>query len=63
MVKLQAIIDKDGTVANLVLLSGDPILAAAALDAVRQWKYSTTLLNGDPVEVMTQIDVNFTLLK
>jgi protein TonB len=36
-------------------------LAAAALDAVRQWQYQSTLLNGDPVEVVTQIDVNFTL--
>ena len=41
--------------------SGDPTLAAAALDAVRQWQYQTTLLNGDPVEVMTEIEVNFTL--
>jgi protein TonB len=62
-VRLQAILDKDGKVANLVVLSGDPMLATAALDAVRQWQYSTTLLNGDPVEVVTQIDVNFTLAK
>jgi protein TonB len=43
------------------VLSGDPLLAAAAIDAVRQWKYETTLLNGDPVEVVTEIQVNFTL--
>ena len=58
---LQAIIGKDGTVENLVVLSGDPILATAAVEAVKQWRYQTTLLNGDPVEVVTQIDVNFTL--
>lgn len=62
-VVLQAILAKDGTVANLVVLSGDPMLAAASLEAVRQWQYQTTLLNGDPVEVVTQIDVNFTLTK
>ena len=61
LVKLQAILDKEGKVANLQVLEGDPILAAAALDAVRQWQYQSTLLNGDPVEVVTQIDVNFTL--
>jgi len=63
IVRLQATIDKDGTVANLLVLSGDSMLAAAAMDAARQWRYSTTLLNGDPVEVVTQIDVNFTLAK
>jgi TonB family protein len=61
LVQLQAILGKDGKVENLEVLSGDPALAAAALDAVRQWQYQTTLLNGDPVEVVTQIDVNFTL--
>lgn len=60
-VTLQAVIDKDGTVANLVVLSGDPMLVPASMEAVRQWRYQTTLLNGDPVEVVTQIDVNFTL--
>ncbi len=60
-VRLQATIAKDGTVANLQVLSGDSTLAAAALDAVRQWRYQTTLLNGDPVEVVTEIQVNFTL--
>lgn len=62
-VRLEATLDKRGKVANLQVLSGDPILAAAALDAVRQWQYQTTLLNGDPVEVVTDIDVNFTLAK
>jgi protein TonB len=45
------------------LLEGHPLLAAAAMDAVRQWQYQTTLLNGDPVEVLTQVDINFTLAK
>jgi TonB family protein len=62
-VTLQAILDKDGTVANLVVVSGDPMLVPAAMEAVRQWKYQTTLLNGEPVEVVTQIDINFTLSK
>jgi TonB family protein len=62
-VVLQATIDKDGTVASLMVLSGDPMLVTAAMDAVKQWQYSTTLLNGDPVEVVTDIQVNFTLAK
>ncbi len=61
VVKLQAVIGKDGKVENLQVLEGDPILAKAALEAVQQWQYQTTLLNGDPVEVLTEIDVNFTL--
>jgi TonB family protein len=61
LVQLQAILGKDGKVENLEVLNGDPLLAVAALDAVRQWQYQTTLLNGNPVEVVTQIDVNFTL--
>ena len=63
LVRLEATLGKDGKVENLQVLSGDPVLAAAALDAVRQWQYQTTLLNGDPVEVVTEIDVNFTLAK
>jgi TonB family protein len=58
---LKAIIGKDGTVQNLSLISGDPLLASAAMDAVRQWKYRPYLLNGNPVKVDTQITVNFTL--
>jgi len=60
-VLLNAVIGKDGTVQNLTLFSGHPMLAPAALDAVRQWTYKPTLLNGQPVDVSTQIDVNFTL--
>jgi TonB family protein len=61
VVKLQAIINRDGSIQQLDLLSGHPVLAPAALAAVKNWVYQPTLLNGNPVEVITQIDVNFTL--
>jgi TonB family protein len=61
VVKLSATIAKDGTVQNLEVLSGHPLLIPAALEAVKQWVYKPTLLNGQPVEVVTQIDVTFTL--
>jgi TonB family protein len=61
VVKLNAIIGKDGTVANLTVASGHPLLVPAAMEAVRQWVYAPTLLNGQAVEVATQIDVNFSL--
>jgi protein TonB len=60
-VRFQAIIGKDGTIQNLQLVSGHPLLVANAQQAVSQWIYRPTLLNGDPVEVVTTIDVNFTL--
>ncbi len=60
-VKLQAIIAKDGTIMQLEILSGHPLLQQAALQAVSQWRYQPTLLNGEPVEVITTIDVVFTL--
>ena len=60
-VKLHAIIGKDGTVQQLQMVSGHPLLVQAALDAVRQWRYQPTLLNGEPVEVDTEIDVIFSL--
>lgn len=60
-VRLHAIISKSGTVQQLEVLSGHPLLVQAALDAVRQWKYRPTLLNGEPVEVDTTIDVIFSL--
>jgi len=60
-VLLQAEISKDGTIENLHLLSGHPMLAPAAIEAVKQWKYKPYILNGEPVEVETQITVNFTL--
>ncbi len=60
-VRFNAVIGKDGTIQNLQMVSGHPLLVQAATDAVRQWVYQPTLLNGEPVEVVTQIDVNFTL--
>jgi periplasmic protein TonB len=58
---LQAEISKEGNITNLQLISGHPMLAPAAIEAVKQWKYRPYLLNGEPVEVETQIQVNFTL--
>jgi len=60
-VRFTAIIGRDGAIQNLTLVSGHPLLVQAATDAVKQWRYKPTLLNGEPVEVVTQIDVNFTL--
>lgn len=60
-VVLQAVISKDGAIENLRLMSGHPMLAPAAIDAVKQWRYKPYILNGEPVEVETQITVNFTL--
>ena len=62
VVVLSAIIDKEGNVANVQLISGHPLLAPAAIEAVKQWKYKPYLLNGTPVEVETQVQVNFTLV-
>jgi protein TonB len=61
VVVLQAQISKEGAIENLQLISGHPMLAPAAIEAVRQWKYKPYLLNGEPVEVETQVQVNFTL--
>ncbi|HXB74220.1 MAG TPA: M56 family metallopeptidase [Candidatus Acidoferrales bacterium] len=61
VVHLQAVIATDGTVIDLTVLSGHPLLVPAALEAVKQWVYQQTLLNGEPVEIQTRIDVNFTL--
>ncbi|HXX15363.1 MAG TPA: energy transducer TonB [Candidatus Eremiobacteraceae bacterium] len=60
-VRLHAIIGKDGTVQQLTVESGHPLLVQSALDAVRQWRYQPTLLNGEPVDVDTEIDVIFSL--
>lgn len=60
-VLLSAVISREGRIQELRLVSGHPLLAPAAMAAVRQWLYSPTLLNGDPVEVLTTIEVNFTL--
>jgi protein TonB len=58
---LQATIGPDGHIEDLQVLSGDPILVRSAVEAVRNWVYRPTLLNGNPVTVVTTIDVNFTL--
>jgi len=60
-VVLEATIDKDGTIRDLRLISGHPLLVEAALNAVQQWRYKPTILNGDPVEVITTVTVTFTL--
>ena len=60
-VRLHAIISRDGGITSLEVLSGHPFLVKAALDAVRQWRYRPTLLNGEPVEVETSITVIFRL--
>lgn len=60
-VNLIGVIATDGTVKELRVISGHPLLAQAALDAVRQWVYRPTLMNGEPVEVQAPIEVRFTL--
>ena len=60
-VVLTAIIDRDGNIENLQLVSGHPMLAPAAINAVKQWQYKPYLLNGQAVEVETTITVNFEL--
>jgi protein TonB len=61
MVVIDAIIDEHGNVVQEKVVSGHPLLVQAALDAVRQWRYQPTLLNGEPVEVDTTVDVIFSL--
>jgi protein TonB len=60
-VRIQAIIAADGTIGNLKAMSGPPLLIGAALEAVSRWRYQPTLLNNRAVEVLTEIDVIFTL--
>jgi protein TonB len=62
-VVLLALIGKDGTVRDVRVQSGAPLLAQAAIDAVRQWRYRPYLLNGDPVEIDSQITITFNLSK
>jgi protein TonB len=61
VVVMNAVLAKDGTVQDLAVVSGHALLVQAALDAVRQWVYQLTLVNGQPVEVSTRINVNFAL--
>jgi periplasmic protein TonB len=60
-VLLSAVISVNGEIENLQLISGHPMLVPAAISAVKQWRYKPYLLNGQPVEVETQINVIFTL--
>jgi protein TonB len=60
-VVLQAVITRQGAIDNLQIVSGHPMLIRAALEAVRQWRYRPYVLNGEPVEVETQVIVNFIL--
>ena len=60
-VRLEVTIDKDGHVSQIAIVSGPAELTQSATDAVRQWSYKPTLLNGEPVEVQTTVDVNYTL--
>jgi len=60
-VELRAIISKTGVIENLVVVRGHPMLSGAAVEAVRQWRYRPYLLNNEPVEVETEITVNFML--
>jgi periplasmic protein TonB len=62
-VVLQAVISKEGTIENLHVVTGHPMLVRAATDAVSQWRYRPYILNNEPVEVETQITVNFSLTR
>jgi protein TonB len=59
-VVVQATITKEGTTRDLKVISGPPVLGRAAVDAVRQWRYKPYFLNGEPIEILTQVSVNFT---
>ena len=60
-VHIKAVISMEGKIESLQVLDGDPLLIQSALEAVRQWRYKPTLLNGSPVEVETVITVVYTL--
>ena len=60
-VELRAIISKAGTIENLVVVGGHPMLVKSAIEAVRQWRYRPYLLNGEPIEVETEVTANFVL--
>jgi protein TonB len=61
VVALRAMISREGKIENLQVVSGHPMLVQSAMDAVRQWRYRPYYLNNEPVEVETQVTVNFTL--
>ena len=58
-VRLHAIIAEDGSVKQLEVISGHPLVVQPVMDAVKQWKYHPSLLNGEPVEIDTEIDVDY----
>ncbi len=60
-VALNVVIGRDGAIASVELISGHPFLVKAAIDAVKDWVYSPTLLNGEPVDVVTKLVVVFRL--
>jgi protein TonB len=60
-VKLLATIGKTGNVTEVKVVSGEPLLTQSAVEAVKQWKYKPYLLNGAPVEIQTEISINFKL--
>ncbi len=60
-VELHALISTDGTIRSLQVVSGDPLFLRSALDAVQQWRYRATVLNGQPVEIDTYITVIYSL--
>lgn len=60
-VQVMATVSKSGNITAVKVVSGEPLLARAAADAVKQWKYKPYLLNGEPVEVQTQVTINFKL--
>ena len=61
VVVLRAMISREGKIENLQVMSGHPMLVQSAMEAVRQWRYRPYYLNNEPVEVETQVTVNFTL--
>ncbi len=61
VVHVEAIIGADGAVRGVQLIQGHPLLAQAALAAVRRWRYTPPTLNGDPIEILLYVDVNFAL--
>jgi protein TonB len=63
LVRFEATIGPDGHILNLSVISGPPLLVNSAMEAVKQWVYRPTLLNGNPTTVITTIDVNYTLAK
>jgi protein TonB len=63
VVRLNALVGKDGTIQSLTVADGHPLLVPAAMEAVKQWIYEPNVVNGEPAEVVTQIDVSFTLSK